>query len=78
MNQSLADAADDIAEARQEDGTPATKVLVQWDAEPASRNGASQVRGRVDQALDPWLISNAELGIEEDLCAVDNSLVCDI
>jgi len=77
VNQCLADAADDVAEARYKDGTATTEVLVQWDAQPASHNSTGQVRGRVYKALDPWLVFKSELDIEEDLCTVDNGLVCD-
>jgi hypothetical protein len=69
-------------EARKEYRTTTTEPVIKWDGEPAADEGATEIRGRVDQSQEPGrsriFPTNSKLLTVKELRTVNNSFICNL
>lgn len=78
--ETLPEACSCRVEAGQENRSSATEPVVEWDSEPATKNGTAKIWTGVGQTEEPGgvVAGNTEVLGVEDLCAVYNGFICDI
>lgn len=80
IDKSLPEARSCRVETGQENRSAATKPVVEWNGEPATKDGTAKIWTRVSETEEPGGVipGNAEVLRVEDLCAIYDGFICGI